>query len=115
MNELKSQLIIDAGIRIAEQNLVNAYLVKRGDSDAGSIFVKIDTLDGNAKLFFRNLSHDLENDRTFVEFVDQYPDNKIKTLDVDKRITKEVMIDRDCWVVEIEDKNGFNPFLNLDC
>jgi hypothetical protein len=50
-----------------------------------------------------------------VEFVDQYPDNKIKTLDVDKRISKEVMIDRDCWVVEIEDKNGFNPFLNLDC
>ena len=40
MNELKSQLIINAGIRIAEQNLVNAYLVKRGDSEAGSIFVK---------------------------------------------------------------------------
>ena len=108
-------IIINAGIRIAEQNLVNAYLVKRGDSEAGSIFVKIDTLDGNAKLFCRNLSYDLENDRTFVEFVDQYPDNKIKTFDVDKRISKEVMIDRDCWVVEIEDKNGFNPFLNLDC
>ena len=60
MNELKSQLIINAGIRIAEQNLVNAYLVKRGDSEAGSIFVKIDTLDGNAKLFCRNLSYDLE-------------------------------------------------------
>ena len=39
----------------------------------------------------------------------------LKTFDVDKRISKEVMIDRDCWVVEIEDKNGFNPFLNLDC
>jgi hypothetical protein len=31
------------------------------------------------------------------------------------RIAKEVSIDRDCWIVEIEDKKGFNPFHNLDC
>ena len=31
------------------------------------------------------------------------------------RISKEIEIDRDCWVVEIEDKNGFNAFDYLDC
>ena len=39
---------------------------------------------------------------------------KIKGADIDLRLTKEISIDRDCWVVEIEDKNGFNPFHNLD-
>ena len=33
----------------------------------------------------------------------------------EKRISKEIEIDRDCWVVEIEDKKGFNAFENLDC
>ena len=31
------------------------------------------------------------------------------------KISKEIEIDRDCWVVEIEDKKGFNAFENLDC
>ena len=44
MNELKSEIIINAGIRAAERNFSSAYIIKRGDSDAGAIFVKIDTL-----------------------------------------------------------------------
>ena len=48
MNELKAETIIKAGIRIAEKNLTSAYIVKRGDEQAGAIFVKINTLDGLA-------------------------------------------------------------------
>ena len=55
MNELKSEIIINAGIRAAERNFTNAYVVKSGDRDAGAIFVKIDTLDGKAKLFARSI------------------------------------------------------------
>ena len=51
MKDLKAETIINAGIRIAEKNLTSAYVVKRGDEQAGAIFVKIDTLDGFAKLF----------------------------------------------------------------
>ena len=115
MDELKAEIIINAGIRIAQQNLANAYVLKKGDSEAGSIFVKIDTLDGYSKLFCRNLSYDFQNDKTFIEFEDLYPNKKIKTKNVDDRIIKEISIDRDCWVVEIEDKNGINPFQNLNC
>ena len=115
MNELKAEIIINAGIRIAEKNLTSAYVVKRGDEQAGSIFVKIDTLDGFAKLFSRNIKYDLTNDKETVEFTDLYPLKQKKIQDIDKRISKEIEIDRDCWVVEIEDKNGFNAFENLDC
>ena len=115
MNELTAETIINAGIRIAEKNLTNAYVVKRGDDQAGAIFVKIDTLDGFAKLFSRNIKYDLNNDKEIIEFADLYPQKRITTKEIDKRICKEIEIDRDCWVVEIEDKNGFNVFENLDC
>ena len=115
MNELKAETIINAGIRIAEKNLTNAYVVKRGDVQAGAIFVKIDTLDGFAKLFSRNIKYDFNNDKETIEFIDLYPLKQITIKEIDKRISKEIDIDRDCWVVEIEDKNGFNAFENLDC
>ena len=115
MNELKAETIINAGIRIAEKNLTSAYVIKRGDEQAGAIFVKIDTLDGFSKLFLRNIKYDLNNDREIIEFADLYPQKRITTKEIDNRISKEIEIDRDCWVVEIEDKNGFNAFDNLDC
>ena len=115
MNELKAETIINAGIRIAEKNLTTAYVIKRGDEQAGAIFVKIDTLDGYAKLFSRNIKFDLNNDKEIIEFADLYPQKRITTKEIDKRISKEIEIDRDCWVVEIEDKNGFNAFDYLDC
>ena len=115
MNELKSETIINAGIRKAEKNLTSAYVIKRGDEQAGAIFVKIDTLDGFSKLFSRNIKYDLNNDKEIIEFADLYPQKRITTQEIDKRISREIEIDRDCWVVEIEDKNGFNSFENLDC
>ncbi len=113
--ELKSEILINAGIRAAERNFTNAYVIKKGDSEAGAIFVKVDTLDGYAKLFTRNLKYDLINENDVAEFVNLYPEKKLQNIDIDKRITKEIEIDSDCWIVEIEDKEGRNPFQNLNC
>ena len=115
MKDLKAETIINAGIRIAEKNLTSAYVVKRGDEQAGAIFVKIDTLDGFAKLFSRNIRYDLNNDVEIIEFIDLYPLKQKTTQDGDERISTEIDRDRDCWVVAIEDKNGLNAFENLNC
>ena len=80
VNELKSEILINAGIRAAERNFTSAYVTKRGDTEAGAIFVKIDTLDGYAKLFTRNLKYDLINENDVVEFVNLYPEKKYKML-----------------------------------
>ena len=115
INELKAEIIINAGIRIAERNFVNAYVIKRGDSEAGAMFIKIDTLDGYAKLYSRNLVYDFDKNKELIQFQDLYPNKKMKGRDIDIRIAKEISIDVDCWVVEVEDKKGVNPFHNLDC
>ena len=70
MNELKAEIIINAGIRAAERNFANAYVIKRGDSEAGAIFIKIDTLDGYAKLYSRNLVYDFDKNEDLVQFQD---------------------------------------------
>ena len=114
MNELKSEIIIRAGIRAAERNFSSAYIIKTGDKDAGAIFVKIDTLDGYAKLYSRNLVYDFDKNKNIIQFLELYPNKKIRSEDVDLRLAKEISIDSDCWIVEIEDKNGLNPFYNLD-
>ena len=113
--ELKSEILINAGIRAAEKNFTNAYVTKRGDSEAGAIFIKIDTLDGYANLYTRSLKYDFDNENDIVEFIDLYPEKKIQVIDIDKRISREIEIDIDCWIVEIEDKEGRNPFHNLNC
>ena len=61
------------------------------------------------------MKYDLINENNFVEFINLYPEKKIQNIDIDKRISKEIEIDRDCWIVEIEDKEGRNPFHNLNC
>ena len=76
--ELKSEILINAGIRVAERNFTNAYVTKRGDSEAGAIFVKVDTLDGYAKLVTRNLKYDLISENVVVEFVNLYPEKKLQ-------------------------------------
>ena len=63
MDELKSEIIINAGIRAAERKFASAYVTKKGDVDAGAIFVKINTLDGKAKLFVRSSLYDFEEDK----------------------------------------------------
>jgi hypothetical protein len=54
-------------------------------------------------------------DKDFIEFVDLFPNQDTETVTVDSRISKEIKMDRDCWVVEVEDKKGINPFYKLNC
>ena len=114
MDELKSEIIINAGIRAAERKFASAY-VTRKVMYAGAIFVKINTLDGKAKLFVSSSLYDFEEDKHKFSFEDLYPSQIMSVDDIDKRIFKEINIDMDCWVIEIEDKKGYNPFENLNC
>ena len=113
IDELKAEIIVKAGIKIAEQNLKYVYLLKKGDPDAGAIFIKINTLDGFAILYSRNLEYNVELNISSIKFNNVFPNNQIKADLVDARILKESSIDPDCWVIEVEDKNGVNPFEEL--
>ena len=105
---VKTGLLVQAGIRHCEGKMITAMLRRRGDADAGVLFVKVNRLDGSAVLFTRvtSLEGDIEWRRTSSE--EWLPDS-----DIEKRLETEIKFDPDIWIVEVENPDGENPFEEL--
>ncbi len=114
MNDyLKSHLVIDSASTLAKKDGIPIYIIKKGDPDAGVIFIKIDLLNNNVILLRRNLNYVLEKNKTFIEYVNLFPDEIINNFQAVEKLKSEIKVDPDCWIVEIEDKNGRNYFENI--
>ena len=88
--------------------MVTAVLRRRGDADAGALFVKVSRLDGTAAIFSRAQSFEggTEWRRTTGE-------DWISDADVEKRLESEIRYDPDLWIIEVESPDGRNPFEDL--
>ena len=114
MNDhLKSSLVIDTAILLARKDGIPIFIRKKGDPDAGIIFIKIDLLNDNVVLLRRNLNYVIETNKTFIEYVNLFPNKIVNNFQVDQKLKSEITIDPDCWIVEIEDKKGKNYFENI--
>lgn len=78
---------------------IPAFVVKRGDDTAGSVLVKLNTLDGQAVCYHRSFDL-MTGERCWVELTQG------DEAEVDLSISKQCDFDRDLWVVEVEDKNA---------
>ena len=78
---------------------IPAFIVSRGDATAGSILVKLNTLDGQACCYQR-LFDLISGERRWVILIEA------EEADVDASITKQCSFDTDLWVIEVEDKQG---------
>ena len=61
----------------------------------------------------RNLNYVIEKNKTFIEYVNLFPNKIVNNFQVDQKLKSEIAIDPDCWIVEIEDKKGKNYFENI--
>jgi hypothetical protein len=78
---------------------IPAFVTARGDSTAGAVIVKLNTLDGQATAHHR--SYDLmSGNRAWVVLTDG------PEADVDASIRKQQDFDPDLWVIEVEDRAG---------
>ena len=83
-------------LRLAD---IPAFVVARGDPTAGAVLVKSTTLDGRARLFQRGF--DLATGaRAWVVLAEGAEDA------VDASIARQRGMDRDLWVIEVEDRAG---------
>lgn len=83
-------------LRLAE---IPAFVTAKGDATAGAIFVKLNTLDGQAQAFQR--SYDLSTGSRIWVTLSEGPEG-----DVDTALQKQRNFDPDLWVIEVEDKSG---------
>lgn len=78
---------------------IPAFVVAHGDNTAGTVLVKLNTLDGQAIAFQR--SYDLiSNERQWIELASG--DER----EVDVSVRKQQDFDPDLWVIEVEDRQG---------
>ena len=85
-----------ARLRLQE---IPAFVVQRGDSTAGAVLIKLNTLDGHARCYQRSFDL-MTGERQWLVLVEG------AEADVDHSIAKQRGFDPDLWVIEVEDKQG---------
>ena len=59
-DSLKTEIIIKSVTKIAQQDGIPVFVLKKGDPDSGIILIKIDLLNGKGQLIRRNYSYSLK-------------------------------------------------------
>ena len=100
-DRLKSGIWVKAQIRLCSIANLATYVVKKGDPDAGAIFLRLNKLDGNSLIYSqtRAMSGEIAwsqagngapmDDRSAFEYLE-----------------KQQKYDPDLWILEIEDPDG---------
>jgi hypothetical protein len=109
---LRSDIFVMAYIRRCGVEGVTAVLRRRGASEAGAIFVKVDRLDGEAALYGAAPSVDelpQGVDRLFTRLHER---ETLPVPEIEARLARQRDFDPDIWIVEVEDRTG-RCFLDL--
>jgi hypothetical protein len=102
---LKSEIWVRAYLRACAVAGVTAVVLRHGDDDAGAIFIKINRLDGTARLF-GPAPAGLElgvQERQWVPHLDAPGTGEAE---VDAHLARQAEFDPDLWVIEVEDREG---------
>lgn len=102
---LKSEIWVKAYLRRCQGENVDAVLARRGDTDAGAIYVKVSRLDGTAVLYGpAPAGFDGEaSDRLFAPLL---PPAETSEQACDLYLARQISFDPDAWIVVVEDKAG---------
>lgn len=96
---LKSSIYVQALIRRCEAAGAAAYLVRHGAEEAGAIFVKIVRLDGTCMVLSQARRGE---EAVWLKPLGETSDEQRAT----EYFAKQLRIDPDIWIVEIEDRQG---------
>ena len=98
MPRLTASFWVHAYLRRLSLANIPAFVVQKGDETAGAVFVKSNSLDGNATLYHR--IYDQTGTRVWDIFASGVE------VDIDQHIEKQRGFDPDIWVIEVEDSKG---------
>ena len=97
---IKTAIQIKAIIRRAEVAGAQAFLIRRGQEDAGALFLKISRLDGTLTILNQARRGDGE-----LIWTKPLGDN-IDESSASQYLEKQLRFDPDLWILEIEDREG---------
>ncbi len=97
---LKAGIFVRALIRRAEVSGASAFIVRKGNEDAGAIIIKLSKLDGNCLVL--NQARDGKGDLVWDRPLGDWGEEPRAHL----WFEKQLKFDADLWLVEIEDREG---------
>lgn len=109
---LKSSIWVAAYLRRCQSAGVFGAVRRRGAEEAGAVFVKVATMDGNAMLYVPAPQTVYEDSRPFERLFTPISPEPLPESKVEERLAREVRFDPDAWIIETEDKAG-RQFLDL--
>ena len=98
MSRLASGLWVQAYIMRLQIEMIPAYVLAHGDDTAGAILVKLNPLDGTAKVFQRIMS--MDGSRPW-DLLTEGPETEVDAL-----LERQQRSDPDIWVIEVESRAG---------
>ena len=102
---LKSEIWVKAYLRRCRGEGADALLVRRGDADAGAIYIKVSRLDGTA-LLFGPAPAGLDAAREDRCWEPCLKGDAPAERDVDAYLERQADFDADVWIVVVEDRAG---------
>jgi len=105
---LKSELWVKAYIRQCAAAGLPAVVARRGDIDAGVVYVRVDLLDGRVRLFGPAMgsAFDDAGDRRWVEISSA---GAMTDEEAGIYLDRRSAMDPDLWVVDVESRDGASP------
>lgn len=100
---LRPELWVKAVLRLCATRDLPAFVVKRGDADAGAVLLKLNRLEHGAVVFSQ--TRDMDGHMAWV----QATTGAVPDPDAEAMIARHLDRDPDLWVVEIEDRLGRHP------
>lgn len=97
---LTTDMRASALLRFCQTQMIGAYVICKGDPDAGALIIKQAHLDGTARIFTRQFGQSGQ-----MEWVCVSGDDAMAETDADIYLQRRKQNDPDLWIIEIE-KSG---------
>lgn len=107
---LKSGIWVAAYVRRCDIEGAFAAVRRRGADEAGSIFIKLNRLDGTGTLYGPAPQSAFDEARPAERLFSVILGGQTPATDADieARLAREIKFDSDVWIVEVEDRAGRN-------
>jgi hypothetical protein len=105
MIRVPSELWVKVLLRRCSSAGVPAVVVRRGDEDAGAVFIKVRLLDGRAKVM-GPAPAGLAGSNALKPMAPHLDADGVPETDADVYLARQREFDPDIWLVEIDDREG---------
>jgi len=99
-DRLSTDLYVSAHIRAAQREGVPITVIRKGDLSSGSLILKINLLNGQARVL---IEARYDDKRVWTPALPQDP---MPDREADLYMDRQSEVDPDAWLIEIEDKQG---------